>query len=158
MLTFALASRTPGHKRRVRATANSLVSRLPTVFSRTPFQILSRSRRLISCKPSGGRELGDPIDWEVSQARQDRARIVANRDLKPPAGFDYRDNGCNARSGLLASDVDPVAASQGDRAHRVLSQVIGQLQFGIFQETSEPHPKRQRVVASLRQNALWQCV
>ena len=60
-----------------------------------PLQILSRSRRLISCKPTGGRELGDPIDWEVSQARQDRAKIVANRHLKPPAGFDYRDNGCN---------------------------------------------------------------
>src|SRR5215472_15509305 len=76
-----------------------------------PLQILSRSRRLISCKPSGGRELGDPIDREVSQARQDRAKIVANRDLEPPAGFDYRDNRCNARPGLLASDVYPVAAS-----------------------------------------------
>ena len=34
------------------------------------------------CGPSGRRELGDPIDWEVSQARQDRAKIVANRHLK----------------------------------------------------------------------------
>jgi hypothetical protein len=49
---------------------------------RWPLQILSRFRWLISCKPSGGRELGDPIDWEVSQARQDRAKIVANRHLK----------------------------------------------------------------------------
>jgi hypothetical protein len=29
---------------------------------------------------------------------------------------------------------------------------------GYFEETSEAHPKRQRVVASLSQNALWQCV
>jgi len=69
-----------------------------------PLQILSRSRRLILCKPSGGRELADPFDWEVSQAWQDRAKIVANRDLKPPGGFDYRDNRCNlALSGSVWS-------------------------------------------------------
>jgi hypothetical protein len=50
---------------------------------RVPLQILSRSRRLIFCKPSGGRELADSIDFEVSQAWQDQAKRVANRQLDP---------------------------------------------------------------------------
>src|ERR1700730_17874241 len=41
-----------------------------------------RSRRvLFSGQPSAGSELGDAIDREVSQARQGRAKIVANRDF-----------------------------------------------------------------------------
>jgi len=41
-----------------------------------------RSRRvLVSGQPSAGSELGDAIDREVSQARQGRAKIVANRDF-----------------------------------------------------------------------------
>ena len=65
---------------------------------------------LLSCQPSVGSELGDPIDREVRQARQDRAKIVANRDFESSAGFDDRDDGCNTRSSFLASDVYPVAA------------------------------------------------
>jgi|SRR5271165_2642290 len=34
-----------------------------------------------SGQPSAGRELGDPIDREVSQSRQGRAKIVANRNF-----------------------------------------------------------------------------
>jgi hypothetical protein len=37
--------------------------------------------RLVSSQPSCRRELGDPIDREVGQARQDRAKIVADRDF-----------------------------------------------------------------------------
>ena len=36
---------------------------------------------LVSGQPSAGSELGDAIDREVSQARQGRAKIVANRDF-----------------------------------------------------------------------------
>jgi hypothetical protein len=42
----------------------------------------------VSGQPSAGREFGDPIDREVSQSRQDRAKIVADWDLDSPAGFD----------------------------------------------------------------------
>jgi hypothetical protein len=44
---------------------------------------------LVSCQPSVGSELGDPIDREVCQARQDRAKIVADRDLES-ACLDHR--------------------------------------------------------------------
>jgi hypothetical protein len=90
--------------------------------------------RSVSSQPSCRRELRDPIDREVGQAGQDRAKIVANRDFQSPAGFDDRDYSRDARSGLLASDVDPVTAAQGQRAHGVLSQVVTQLQLGMFQE------------------------
>jgi len=39
------------------------------------------STGLVSGQPSAGSELGDAIDREVSQARQGRAKIVANRDF-----------------------------------------------------------------------------
>jgi len=51
-----------------------------------------------------------------------------------------------------------ITASKRDRTHRVLSQVVTQFQLGMFHETGEPRPKRQCIVASLSQNALWQCV
>jgi hypothetical protein len=37
--------------------------------------------RSVASQPSCRRELGDPIDREVGQARQYRAKIVANRDF-----------------------------------------------------------------------------
>jgi hypothetical protein len=58
---------------------------------------------LVSGQPNAGRELRDPILREVSQGRHDRARIVLNRDLESTAGFDYRDDGCNAWSGFFAA-------------------------------------------------------
>jgi hypothetical protein len=36
---------------------------------------------LVSGQPGAGRKLDDPIDREVSQSGQDRAKIVANRDF-----------------------------------------------------------------------------
>ena len=81
-------------------------------------------RRSVSSQPSCRRELCDPIDREVGQAGQDRAKIVANRDFQSPAGFDDRDYSRDARSGLLASDVDPVTAAQGQWAHGVLSHLL----------------------------------
>jgi hypothetical protein len=114
-------------------------------------------RRLVSSYPGARGKFSDSFDREIRLARQDRAKIVANRDFEPSAGFDDRDDGFNARSSFLASDVDPVAASKRDGAHRVLSEVVTQFQLAMFHETGEPRPKRQCIVASLRQNALWQC-
>jgi hypothetical protein len=114
-------------------------------------------RRLVSSRPGARGKFSDSFDREIRHARQDRAKIVANRDFESSAGFDDRDDGCHARSSFLASDVYPVVASKRDRAHRVLSQVVTQFQLGMFQETGQPRPKRQCIVASLSHNALWQC-
>jgi hypothetical protein len=50
--------------------------------------VTARSRRLVLGQPSAGRGFGDPIDREVSQSRQDRAKIVADWNLESLAGFD----------------------------------------------------------------------
>jgi hypothetical protein len=55
---------------------------------------------------------------------------------------------------LRAADVYPVPTG----AHGVLGQIVTQFQVGIFQETAQPCPKRQGVVARLGQNAFWQCI
>ena len=47
----------------------------------THSDFIARFRRLVSGQPSGWRELCDSIDREVRQARQDRAKIVPNRDF-----------------------------------------------------------------------------
>ena len=58
-----------------------------------------------SGQPTSLRELCDPIDWKVCKAWQDRVKILVHRNFKPSAGFDHRDDGCDARPGLLAADV-----------------------------------------------------
>jgi len=47
-------------------------------------ELLDGILAVVSDQPSGGSELGDPIDREVCRARQDRAKNVANRDSKWP--------------------------------------------------------------------------
>jgi hypothetical protein len=42
--------------------------------------------RIFSFGPATGRERADPIDWEISKAWQDRAKILADRNLKSSAG------------------------------------------------------------------------
>jgi hypothetical protein len=80
--------------------------------------------------PRGGRKLTDPIDREVGQARQDRTQIVADRDFKSSAGFDHRENRGNARPGLLASDVDPIAAFMQIFANAIMnSRELGKVQI-----------------------------
>ena len=53
----------------------------------------------------------------------------------------------------MTSDVYPISPAKSDRAHRVLGQVVAQFQLRIFQEATEPTPKRQRVVAGLGESA-----
>jgi hypothetical protein len=74
--------------------------------------------------PTSQRELCDPIDGKVYQAWQDRAKILADRNFEPSAGFDNRDDGCDARPSLLAADVYPIAAPKSDRAHGVLGKIV----------------------------------
>ena len=50
------------------------------------------------------------------------------------------------RSGLLAADVDPVFATDGDGAHGVFGEIVAELEFRVFQEAREFGPKRQGVV------------
>jgi hypothetical protein len=50
-------------------------------------------------RPCAGSAFGDAIDWEVSQAWQDRAKVAANRDFYSSAGFDDREYRHDTESG-----------------------------------------------------------
>lgn len=49
--------------------------------------------------------------------------------------------------------MDPIPPTKSNGTHRVLRQVIAQLQFGIFRESHEFAPQSERVVAGLGQRA-----
>jgi hypothetical protein len=85
-----------------------------------------------------------------------RAQIVAHRNAEPPAGFDNRDDGCDAWAGFLAANVDPILTSKRDRTYRILGAIVTQLQFGILQEPGQPCPERQCVITGFSQHTLWQ--
>jgi ATP-dependent helicase YprA (DUF1998 family) len=44
-------------------------------------------QRSVSGQPGSRRKLWDAIDREVCQTRQDRTKIISDRDFEPPAGF-----------------------------------------------------------------------
>ena len=70
----------------------------------------SRRSWLGSSSPSAGCQFGDAADRQIGETRQDRAEIIADGDLQAAAGFDDGEDGCDARTGFLASEVDPVFA------------------------------------------------
>jgi hypothetical protein len=75
--------------------------------NRTAGGVSEFGRSVLGC-PGGGRQFGDSTDWKITQSRQDGTQIVADMDFEAPAGCDQRDDRCNTRPSLLASDVDPV--------------------------------------------------
>jgi hypothetical protein len=70
-----------------------------------------------------------------------RAQVVTDGDFEHRQ-FDHRDDRRDARSGLLASDVDPVAAPECNGPDGVLGQVVTQLHNRIVQKADQPLPKR----------------
>jgi len=62
-------------------------------------------------------------DREIGKPGENRGEIIAHRDLQPTAAFCDRENRCNLRSRLRATDVDPVLPAQCHRTHRILRQI-----------------------------------
>jgi hypothetical protein len=60
--------------------------------------------------------MSHPVDPEGLAARfidlekHETSEIIADGDLQATAGCDNGENGCDARSGFLAAEVDPVFA------------------------------------------------
>ena len=67
-------------------------------------------------------------------------RQVADRYPEPAAAFDHREDRGDARSGLLAADMDPVFSAQRYAAHGVFRQVIAKFQLRIFKEARQLLP------------------
>ena len=66
--------------------------------------------QLGSTRPGYRGKLSDPIDREG--APEGQSPIVAPRNAESPAGFDSRDDGCDAWAGFLAANVDPILTSK----------------------------------------------
>ncbi len=66
--------------------------------------------------PGGRCEFGEALDGCIGESWQDVGEVVAHRDLHASAAFDDGEDRGHARSGLLAADVDPIAAARGDVA------------------------------------------
>jgi hypothetical protein len=64
-------------------------------------------------------------------------RVFPDRDLESAGGFNDGEDCGNTWSGLLVSDVGPVATANRHRAHGVLGEVVAQLQFCIVEEARE---------------------
>ena len=81
----------------------------------------------VSGQPSAGREFGDPIDREVSQSRQDRAKIVADWNLESLAGFDDLRLWLQPAVQVLASDADQMAERDpdaGSKRKTIIARVL----------------------------------
>jgi hypothetical protein len=94
------------------------------------------------------------LDGAISETGKNRGQIVAHWEFQPTTAFNHRKNRCDLRSRLRASYMDPIPPTKSYGTHRVLRQVIAQLQFGIFQESREFVPQGERVVAGLRPQAV----
>src|ERR1035437_5389214 len=108
---------------------------------------------LLLSSPRRGGEGGEALDGNVSNTWQDGGQVVADRNLHPAAALHDRQNRRHLRSGLLAADVDPVLPAQRHGTHRVLRQIVAQLQFRVLQEACELLPQGERVVCRLPQRA-----
>jgi hypothetical protein len=85
----------------------------PAIKSNAPHQSHVPIPQLFAVGSSGrgsGCQFSNPTDRKVGKTGQDSREIIANGDLQAMAGFDDGEDGCDARSGFLASEVDPVFA------------------------------------------------
>lgn len=69
------------------------------------------------CGPSGRGDVCDAVNGSVCEAGQDVGQVVADRDLEPSTAFHNREDGSYPWPSLLAADMDPVGAANGDWAH-----------------------------------------
>src|SRR5260221_3322940 len=91
--------------------SSSAPFRLPGITSRFTKGRSAEAKLVRIERPKRGCQFSNPTDQKVGQTRQDSSEIIADRDLQATAGFDDGEDGCDARSGFLATmcryNVDP---------------------------------------------------
>ncbi len=106
---------------------------------------------LVGRLPDGGRELGDAIAGPVAEFGEDVTEIGVHIEVEPAAGFDEGGDGRDFGTGLLAAQMQPVFAAQGQRAHRPFAPVIVAFDDPVLQIDFQPAPLAQGIVAGLSQ-------
>ena len=74
--------------------------------------------------PSRGCQFGDSGDGPIAQFGQDGIEVLAQVNVQATAGLHDRGDGGDFRSGLLTANVQPVFASQHQRAQRTFAPVM----------------------------------
>src|SRR5271169_1924731 len=99
--------------------------------------------------PHSGSKVWKAPDREIGKPGENPGKVIVHWDLQPTAAFHDRENRRNLRSRLWTADVDPVLPAQSHGTHGILSKVIAQLKFRIFEESCKFPPQCQRVLTSL---------
>ena len=80
--------------------------------------------------PGRGRQFGDPVAGPNAQLGQDAIEVVAQINVQAAAGFDNRGDGGEFRSDLLTTNMQPVFASQHQRAQPAFA-FVGNFSFAV---------------------------
>jgi hypothetical protein len=72
------------------------------------------------------------MDGSFGETGENRRQVFAHRDVHPSAGFDDGEDGGDFGPGLLAADMDPVFATERDRAHGVFGEIVAEFEFRVF--------------------------
>ena len=78
----------------------------------------------LSSFPGAGRQLAHAVDRPLAQLGKHVAKVGAEIDVEPAAGFYDRSNRGDLRPGLWAADMQPVFATQDQRPNATLAPVM----------------------------------
>ena len=91
----------------------------------------------------GGRgEVDQGLDGAIGHAGEHVGQILADGDREPAAALDDREDGGDFGASLLAPQVQPILASDGDRTHGIFGEVGAEFQHRVLQEPRELIRKR----------------
>ena len=95
------------------------------------------SSRHASGLPVPRQQFRNPAGWVVCQSREDVGEPGARIDAAKFAGFDQRINSGCALSASVRTAEGPIAASDGNAAHRTLGGVVRQADAAVVEDAHE---------------------
>ena len=101
-------------------------------------------------------EGGDVVNRPGRKLRQDVVEVFAQVDLEAFASLHDREDGRDFWTGFWASDVQPVLATNCERAHGILAEVLIDLDAAVFEIKLQPCPLVESVLAGFSELARWQ--
>ena len=96
---------------------------------------------------------GDVVDGPGGELRQDVVEVFAQIDLEALAGLHDGEDGRDFGTGFLTADVQPVFATERQGTHRILAEVLVDLDAAILEVNLQPRPLVEGVVAGFCQFA-----
>ena len=95
-------------------------------------------------------------DGAILESGQDFCQVLARGNAEYATALRDAKNGRDLGAGLFAAEMQPVAAAQGDRSHRVFRKIGREFEHRMIEKQRQLRTQRQRVVHSLARLALWQ--